>query len=169
MVYSYSVEVFYQLKKRKEKYPVAQLVGRTDLSLFPIAGYLLVGHPDTIALLYFLFFYPITLAHLGVNDLADIKNDTARKMNSVTILYDIPGTAWWVLLCTMIHFMTAVMFVLFLNIWLFMGFGIGFILLTVANYGIMKEKTSQAALKLLPLFHVTMILYAVSLIVYALL
>jgi 4-hydroxybenzoate polyprenyltransferase len=168
-VYSYSVEVFYQVKKRKEKYPVAQLIGRTDFSLFPVAGYLVVGYPDMIALLYFLFFYPFALAHLGVNDLIDFKNDAARKMNSVAMLYDVSGTTWWVLLCTVVHFMTALLFVVFLNIRIFIGFSIGFILLGIANYVIMKKKTPSAALKVLPMFHVTMILYAVSLIVYAIL
>ncbi|MFA6673279.1 MAG: UbiA family prenyltransferase, partial [Methanoculleus sp.] len=40
MGYSYLVEYFYQKKKRRQTLPVAQVVGRTDFALFPVAGYL---------------------------------------------------------------------------------------------------------------------------------
>ena len=79
-IYCYSMEYFYQIKKRHQRYPIAQLLGRTDFALFPVAGYLTVGHPDVIACRIF-FFYPFALAHLAVNDLADVKNDTARGLS----------------------------------------------------------------------------------------
>lgn len=44
MIYAYSVEIFYQKKKGHQQFPIAQLVGRTDLTLFPIAGYLCYGN-----------------------------------------------------------------------------------------------------------------------------
>ena len=62
------VEYCYQTKKRHQTFPIAQVVGRTDLALFPVAGYLVRGSPDATALLCFLFFYPWALAHLAAND-----------------------------------------------------------------------------------------------------
>ncbi|WP_243669368.1 UbiA family prenyltransferase [Methanoculleus chikugoensis] len=89
MGYSYAVEYFYQTKKRNQKIPLAQVIGRTDFALFPVAGYLVYGNPDATALLFFLFFYPWTLAHLGgANDIADIVNDRARGgMATIPALY----------------------------------------------------------------------------------
>jgi 4-hydroxybenzoate polyprenyltransferase len=167
LLYAYGVEVFYQIKKRKQRYPVAQLIGRTDFALFPVAGYLMVGSPDLIALLYFLFFYPFAMAHLGANDLADFKNDLARKMKSVTVLYGLSGTARWVLAFTLLHFCAALLFALFLGWQVLIGFAIGFVLLGIANYFIMKRKTPAMGLKFLPMFHVTMIVYSVTLIAFA--
>lgn len=58
MLYSYSIEEFYQIKKRDQKYPIAQLLGRTDFTFFPAAGYLCYGHPDMTMLLYMFFYIP---------------------------------------------------------------------------------------------------------------
>lgn len=55
MLYSYSIEAFYQVKKRNQSYPIAQLLGRTDFTLFPAAGYLCYGQPDKTMLLYVFF------------------------------------------------------------------------------------------------------------------
>ena len=167
MIYCYSMEFFYQMYKRRERYPIAQLLGRTDFALFPVAGYLVVGHPDVIALLYFLFFYPFAIAHLGANDLIDIENDKARHMNSVTVLYGIQGTVWWILFFTFVHFITAVVFAAYLGWFVLVGFGVGFVLLFIANRTILKQKTPAAALKVLPCFHVTMIIYSISLLLVA--
>ncbi|MCO5383999.1 MAG: UbiA family prenyltransferase [Methanosarcina barkeri] len=87
MLYSYGIEVFYQVKKRDQKYPIAQLLGRTDFTLFPAAGYLCYGQPDMVMLLFIIFFYPWTMAHLGLNDFIDLKNDKARDLKSITVLY----------------------------------------------------------------------------------
>ncbi len=168
MIYCYSVECFYQIHKRNEKYPLAQLLGRTDFALFPVAGYLVVGKPDLTALLYFVFFYPFAMAHLGANDLVDIENDKARDMKSVTVLYGLKGTAVWILVFTLLHYVTGSVFAFHLGTIALAGFIVGFVLLAVANIVIMKQKTSQATLKVLPLFHVTMIIYSVSLIAYVL-
>ncbi|MCX6671973.1 MAG: UbiA family prenyltransferase [Euryarchaeota archaeon] len=169
MVYCYSVEYFYQVYKRTERFPLAQLLGRTDFAMFPVAGYLIVGHPDMIALLYFLFFYPFAMAHLGANDLIDIENDTSRGMKTVTVLYGIQGTSWWILFFTCVHIITAIVFAVYLGWYVLIGFAIGFILLMLANRTILKQKTPLAALKVLPCFHVTMIIYSLSLIIIAVL
>jgi 4-hydroxybenzoate polyprenyltransferase len=47
------------------------------------------------------------------------------------------------------------------------GFAIGFLLLGIANYFIMKRKTPAIGLKVLPMFHVTMIVYSITLIAFA--
>jgi 4-hydroxybenzoate polyprenyltransferase len=164
MMYCYAVECFYQIHKRNEKYPLAQLLGRTDFALFPVAGYLVVGQPDLTAVLYFVFFYPFAMAHLGANDLIDVINDKARDLKSVTVLYGLKGTALWILIFTLIHYVTGSIFAYHLGLNAIGIFVFGFVLLAIANISIMKQKTPQAALKVLPLFHVTMIIYSVSLI-----
>jgi len=161
MVYSYTIEVFYQIEKRQpQQFPFAQLIGRTDFALFPVAGYLCLGNPDLDAFLYFVFFYPFALAHLGVNDLVDVTNDRARGMSTIPILYDIPRTTCWIAGFTIIHAMMAFLFMTRLG-WIGRaGLVTGLLLLMAANGVIVKNRTPEAGLKVLPLFHVTMILYA---------
>jgi len=160
----YSLESFYNLKKRRERLPLAQLVGRMDFALFPVVGYLTVGVWDYRATLFFLFFYPLALVHLGVNDLVDIVNDRARKVNTVTTMYGIDGTIKWVGVATAIHLIMAVLFVSSLGVTARYGFLIGFALISIANGLIITEKTPGSALKALPLVHATMLVYIVSII-----
>jgi 4-hydroxybenzoate polyprenyltransferase len=164
-LYSYFMEYFYQMKKRNQNYPWAQLLGRTDFTLFPIAGYLCYGFFDRTALSYLIFFYPFVLAHLGVNDLIDIKNDMARGMKTVTVLYGMNGTATWVLLFTLLHIGVAPLFLRELGLVGVFGILAGFLLLGAATYKIVKEKSSEAGLKVLPLFHAALLLYTVSIII----
>jgi 4-hydroxybenzoate polyprenyltransferase len=161
MVYCYTIEIFYQIEKRQpQQFPFAQLIGRTDFALFPVAGYLCLGNPDLNAFLYFVFFYPFALAHLGVNDLVDVTNDRARGMSTIPILYDVPRTTCWIAGFTIIHAMMAILFMTRLG-WIGRaGLVTGLILLMAANGVIIKNRTPEAGLKVLPLFHVTMILYA---------
>jgi 4-hydroxybenzoate polyprenyltransferase len=161
MVYCYTIEIFYQIEKRQpQQFPFAQLIGRTDFALFPVAGYLCLGNPDLNAFLYFVFFYPFALAHLGVNDLVDVTNDRARGMSTIPILYDVPRTTCWIAGFTIIHAMMAILFMTRLG-WIGRaGLVTGLILLMAANGVIVKNRTPEAGLKVLPLFHVTMILYA---------
>ena len=162
MFYCYAIEIFYQEEKREQKHPFAQVIGRTDFALFPVAGYLVCGVPDQIAALYFLFFYPFALAHLGANDLIDIRNDEARGMKSVTVLYGTGGTAWWIALFTAVHIVTALLFMNVLGWVARAGILAGLVLLLYANAVILKEKSPDAALKVLPCFHVAMVLYALG-------
>ena len=162
MVYCYTVEIFYQVKKRHQHYPVAQLIGRTDFALFPVAGYLCIGSPDVTAFLYFIFFYPFAMAHLGVNDLIDVENDRARGMNTPATLYGLSGTAIWICAFTAVHAVLALVFAARLGWIARAGFLFGLALLAVANAVILKNKMPDAALKVLPLFHVTMLIYAGS-------
>jgi len=162
MLSCYGMEVFYQLKKRKERFPVAQLLGRTDFALFPVAGYLCAGYPDPTAALYFLFFYPFAIAHLGANDLIDMANDRARGMQTVSTLYGLDGTVLWVAGFTLLHVVTAILFAATLGLIARLGILIGLLFLGTANAVILARKTPEAGLKALPLFHLTMLIYALS-------
>ncbi len=164
MVFSYSMEYFYQVRKRNQGFPFAQLLGRVDFALFPVAGYLCYGSPDKSALLFFVFFYPWVIAHLGVNDLIDIENDRSRDMKTVTVLYGMKGTVNWILLFTIIHFVVAPLFMIELGSIAVVGFMVAFFLLAIANYILNREKSSEAGLKALPIFHLTMLVYAISII-----
>ncbi len=163
MIYCYTIEMFYQIEKRQpQKFPFAQLIGRTDFALFPVAGYLCLGNPDLDAFLYFIFFYPFAMAHLGVNDLIDVANDRARGMCTIPVLYDLDRTAYWIAGFTVIHAMMAFLFMTRLG-WIGRGgIGAGLCLILLANVMILRNKTPEAALRVLPLFHVSMVLYTIG-------
>jgi 4-hydroxybenzoate polyprenyltransferase len=169
MAYAYAAEYFYQVKKRNQRIPIAQVVGRTDFALFPVAGYLAFGSPDVIALLYFLFFYPWTLAHLGVNDMADIVNDRVRGLATIPVLYGMEGASRWVLLFTAAHGVLAIVFAWAVSPVLLLGFVPGFALIALANYLVVKRPDAGSALRALPLLHASLLFYAVAIIVVALL
>jgi len=163
MIYCYTIEMFYQIEKRQtQQFPFAQLIGRTDFALFPVAGYLCLGYPDVNAFLYFVFFYPFAMAHLGANDLIDVANDRARGMSTIPVLYDRERTAYWIAGFTVIHVMMAFLFMTRLG-WIARGgLIVGLVLLIIANAFILKKRTAGAGLKVLPLFHITMLVYAGS-------
>ncbi|AKB27422.1 Digeranylgeranylglyceryl phosphate synthase [Methanosarcina siciliae C2J] len=164
MLYSYGIEVFYQVKKRNQKYPVAQLLGRTDFTLFPAAGYLCYGQPDMTVLLYMVFFYPWTMAHLGLNDFIDLENDRARGMKSIAVLYGSKGAMYWVTGFTVLHFLASVFFLRELGTIALYGFLAAFVLLAGSNLYLWKEKSPGAGMKILPVYHGTLVIYAVSII-----
>lgn len=164
MTICYILEYFYQIKKRKQNFPIAQMVGRIDFTLFPLAGYLSVASFDIYTLLFGLFFYPLALTHLGINDMADVVNDRAKNMKTIPILYKMTGTAHWILLFTIIHFITAIIFLTTLGTAALFGFSISFLLLGLVNYKILSAKTASSAMKALPIFHISMLIYAISII-----
>jgi 4-hydroxybenzoate polyprenyltransferase len=165
MIYCYTIEMFYQIEKRQpQQFPFAQLIGRTDFALFPVAGYLCLGTPDLNAFLYFVFFYPFAMAHLGANDLIDVVNDRARGMSTIPLLYDRERTAYWIAGFTVIHAMMALLFMTRLGGISRFSIVAGLCLLVIANGVILKNKTSEATLRVLPLFHIAMVLYAGGLI-----
>jgi 4-hydroxybenzoate polyprenyltransferase len=161
MAYCFTIEVFYQKEKGiPQVFPFPQIIGRTDFALFPVAGYICAGLPDTTAFLYFIFFYPFALAHLGVNDLIDETNDRAKGLRTIPTLYDAERTRSWIAGFTVIHAMMAVLFITRLGLVARAGICAGLVLLIIANIVILKYRTPDAALKVLPLFHVAMVLYA---------
>ena len=165
MPITYGLESYYNIKKRRERGPWAQLFGRIDFALFPVAGYLSVGHPDLTALLFFLFFYPLAQVHLGMNDLVDIRNDEARGVNTITTLYGIPGTLRWIVCFSILHIIAALFFLATRHSAARWGFSLGFILLLSANLIILRKKTPRAALAALPMIHATMLIYIVAIII----
>lgn len=162
--YCYTIEYFYQTKKKNQTFPIAQLLGRTDFVLFPVAGYLCYGHPDKYALLFFIFFYPLALAHLGVNDIADTVNDRVKGLKTVPILYGMKGTAYWILGFTVLHLLIALFFLREVGNIALASLGITAVILVAVNYKILKEKSPHAGLRVLPLIHVTMLIYGISII-----
>ena len=162
MLYCLAIEIFYQEEKRMQTFPYAQLIGRTDFALFPVAGYLCIGSPDLNALLYFAFFYPFALAHLGANDLIDMVNDKVRGMNTIPTLFSLNCTAYWIAGFTAVHILTALIFMTRLGWIARIGICAGLVLLLYANAVILKDRSPDAALKVLPCFHVAMMLYALG-------
>ena len=169
MGYSYAVEYFYQTKKRRQTLPNAKVLGRTDIALIPVAGYHVLGSPDMTALLYFLFFYPWTLAHLGANDIADIENDRARGMATVPVLYGMRGAALWVLGFSAAHAVMAVVFALTLGPIATPGFAAALALIAAANVLVLRGKSADAAMRALPLMHASLLVEAAAIIAAALL
>ena len=132
--------------KRNEQAPVAQVIGRIDFALVLVAGYLVVGSPDFNALVLFLFFYPLALAHLGVNDLIDVANDIAKGMNTIPTLYSMNTTAYWILSFSLFHFvMAAALLYIIGSVMAIVGFAVGILLITVGNAIILgRERLNQA-------------------------
>ncbi|MFX1501259.1 MAG: UbiA family prenyltransferase [Promethearchaeota archaeon] len=165
MIYAYSVEIFYQKKKEKQKFPIAQLIGRTDLTIFPVAGYLCYGHFSLTIILLILFLYPWAQAHLGLNDLGDYDNDKAKNLKTITILYGIKGNIKWIAYFTLIHIGFALLLLFFkLGVIALIGFILSFILMATANIALFKNQTSHTALKVLPLYHASLLIYILSII-----
>ena len=164
MILCYCLEVFYQIKKRKQSLPFAQLIGRIDFTLFPVAGYLCLGNPDINVLLFAFFFYPLALAHLGVNDISDVANDRVKEMKTIPVLYGMKGTVYWTLFFSVLHFVAAVVFLNVLGTLALAGFAVSLSLLAVGNYMILRGKSADSGIKALPLFHVAMLIYAITII-----
>ena len=164
MADSYVAEYFYQVKKRGQGAPLAQLLGRTDFALFPVAGYLLNGRPDNVALLYFLFFYPFAQAHLGANDIIDAENDEVRGLKTIPLLYGTKGTKDWILVFSLLHTVGALIFIGVQGTVARYGIMAGLLVLTLANIMIRRGETPSDWMKALPLFHMTMLVYIVSMI-----
>jgi 4-hydroxybenzoate polyprenyltransferase len=164
MIVCYCLEVFYQVKKRKQNLPFAQLIGRIDFTLFPVAGYLSLGSPDINTLLFAFFFYPLALAHLGVNDISDVANDRVKEMNTIPVLYGMKRTAYWILFFSALHFGAALLFLSVLGTLAIAGFAVALLLISIGNYIILRGKSADAGMKALPLFHVAMLIYAVTII-----
>jgi len=164
MLVCYCLEVFYQFKKRNQNFPFAQLIGRIDFTLFPLAGYLCLGSPGVNILLFGFFFYPLALAHLGVNDISDVANDQVKEMKTIPLLYGLKGTAYWILFFSIIHLVATIFFLNVLGTVAIVGFAVGFSLIAVGNLIILKGKNAVSGMKALPLFHVAMLIYAITII-----
>lgn len=165
MIYAYSVETFYNTKKKHQNFPIAQLVGRSDLTIFPVAGYLCYGDPSLTIMFIVLFLYPWAQAHLGVNDLGDYENDKAKNLKTITTLYGIKGNIRWVAFFTLINIGFAILLLIFkLGMVALIGFMLPFALLITANILLYKNQTPSTALKILPMYHASLLIYILSII-----
>ncbi|HUT80591.1 MAG TPA: UbiA family prenyltransferase [Candidatus Bathyarchaeia archaeon] len=167
MIYAYLVETFYNLKKRKQKFCFAQLLGRTDLAVFPIAGYLCFGTITNFSILMiFAFIYPWALAHLGANDLADFENDQAKNLNTVTVLYGIKSNILWISIATLLNISMIPILYIFMNLGIIMLSGaiVASVFLILANILIIIRKTPKIALIVLPMFHASLLIYTTTII-----
>jgi 4-hydroxybenzoate polyprenyltransferase len=104
-----------------------------------------------------------------VNDLADLPNDQARGMKTIPVLFGNDGCTAWITLFSLVHAGTTIFFFFPLGNLTKIGFAAGFLLVAVANLRIMKQRTPESALGALPLFHGSLILYAGTLVVGAVL
>ncbi|MFX1292767.1 MAG: UbiA family prenyltransferase [Promethearchaeota archaeon] len=165
MIYAYSVEIFYQKKKARQEFPIAQLIGRTDLTLFPVAGFLCYGQFSITIVFIMLFLYPWAQAHLGLNDLGDYDNDKAKNLKTITTLYGIKGNVKWIAYFTLIQIGFAILLLLLkLGFIALIGFILSFILLITANIILFKNQTSNKAIKMLPRYHASLLIYILSII-----
>ena len=153
--------------------------------------------------------YTYAIGHLVINDLADLKNDFARGMKTIPVLYGVNKAVIWVIVCTVLNGITIIFLASFLGLLSQAGLIFGFIILLIANLIIIhgkgeeegegegegekgeegenekegerkgkgdkegerevkeKEKAiaiAKAAMKALPLFHVAMFVYSLSLL-----
>ena len=163
-LYSYAAEAFYQIAKRRQRFPVAQLLGRTDFALFPVAGYLCLGAPDGIALRFFLAFYPWTLVHLGVNDMADLENDRARGLATIPVLYGTRGTAAWIGGWTALHLAAGAFFYPSLGIIPLASWAIASVLLHAVTGWIFADPVPERGLRVLPLLHLSLLVSSLGIL-----
>lgn len=165
MIYAYSMEIFYQTVKRKQKFPFAQLLGRTDLVLFPVAGYLCYGNLTCTVFLYILFLYPWAQAHLGVNDIGDYDNDQKKNLKTITVLYGIKGNIIWISIFTLINISTAIFFIIFrMGLVSLIGFSLSFCLLLLSNVLLLRNRSPDTGIRILPIFHASLLIYILSII-----
>jgi 4-hydroxybenzoate polyprenyltransferase len=164
MVLSYALEYFYQTRKRDQSLPFAQLIGRIDFSLFPVAGYLVNGSLDVNAVFYFLFFYPFAQAHLGLNDIIDYGNDLARGLKTIPVIYGVKDTKYWISCFCALHLIVAYQFFRYIGGVMGYLFYLGLVLLLVVNLLVWRGETLGEWLRALPLFHLTLLLYLVSMV-----
>ena len=85
-------------------------------------------------------------------------------MKTIPILYGLKGTAYWILLFSAIHLVAIILFLSVLGTIAIAGFAVGFSLIAAANYIILKGKNAAAGMKALPMFHVAMLIYAITII-----
>lgn len=153
------LQYFYQVHKRDQRWLLAQIVGRIDVTLFPVAGYLCWGRPDGLALALLLFYYPWIMAHLAVNDLADMENDRARGLKSVTVLLGARGTALWIMVAAVVQVLASPLLLAHMGTAGRACAVLGFAVLGLAACLVWRGQDRAAALKALPLMHLTMALY----------
>jgi len=167
MAYTYGMEYFYQVHKRTQRLPIAQLLGRTDFMVFAMGGYLCYGRPDLTVALYGVFFYTFGEIHLGINDLSDHHNDIVRKMNTVTIMYGRHGNLTWILVFILLHLSLGLPHVVNIGGFVYAAYGFACLMLAYIFNRLKKETTPEEAHRVVPMFHLTMLVYMLSMMAQA--
>lgn len=167
MLYAYFVESFYNIKKRNQKFPIAQILGRTDLTVFPVAGFLCFGELNLTIIGIIAFLYPWVLAHLAVNDIIDIENDKAKNLKTITVLYGDSGSISWIFVMNILLGITSIVFLIFgqLSYIAIIGFSLGILVITAANIYLKVKKTSKTRLLALPMYHGSLFIFITSIII----
>ena len=110
--------------------------------------------------------YSWALAHLGANDIVDIENDQAKELKTIAGLYGVKGNKIWVHSWSVVHLITSVIFAFFgLGVAAKYGFAVSWILIILANILIIRGKKAKDWLKALPLFHASLLVYILSIII----
>jgi 4-hydroxybenzoate polyprenyltransferase len=79
-------------------------------------------------------------------------------------MYGMKGTAYWILLFSIFHFAAAAVFLTVLGTLAIGGFLVSMLLISIGNFMIMSGKNASSGMKALPLFHLSMLIYALSII-----
>jgi 4-hydroxybenzoate polyprenyltransferase len=74
------------------------------------------------------------------------------------------STAFWIAAFTVFHLIMAVVMLTLLSKWAIVGFSISLLLLFLGNAVILKQKTAMSGMKALPMFHIAMLIYAITII-----
>ena len=82
------------------------------------------------------------------------------ELRTIPTIYDTERTVIWIAGFTAIHVMMAFLFITRLGSVARAGIIAGMVLLFIANGVLIQNRTADAALRVLPLFHVAMVLYA---------
>ena len=96
--------------------------------------------------------------------MSDVANDKVKEMNTIPVMYGLKGTTYWILLFSTIHFAAAMIFLTVLGALAIAGFTAGLLLISAGNYMILKGKNAESAMNALPLFHLAMLIYAISIV-----
>jgi 4-hydroxybenzoate polyprenyltransferase len=164
MAYTFSMEYLYQMLKRRQSLPLAQILGRTDFMFFAVGGYLCYGRPDTTAFLYAIFFYTLAEVHLGINDLSDHYNDIERGLKTVTTMYGRDGNMRWISAFTALHLTLGLPHVVNRGGVTYLGYACAIIMLLYINNRLWKNTTPREAHRVIPLFHATLLIYMLAMI-----
>ncbi|HUW89653.1 MAG TPA: hypothetical protein VMV43_03965, partial [Candidatus Nanopelagicaceae bacterium] len=96
----------------------------------------------------------------------DIENDQAKELKTIAGLYGIKGNKIWVHSFSAAQLITSAIFVLFdLGGVAIYGFAVSWILIILANIKILRGKEPKAWLKALPMFHASLLVYILSIII----
>ena len=91
-------------------------------------------------------------------------NDRVRGIKTVPILLGFQGNIAWIAIFSQIHAGTTFDLLLHLGPFAWAGCAAGLLLILLANLWVVKERTPEAALRALPLFHASLLIYAGALI-----